>query len=244
VSQTRTPLHSTDRRSGELCQRIQADGDRDAMAELVSLHVGLVTSIVKRFCRDWDGAIHEDLHSEGVIGLMTAAQSYDPNRTAFATYATHCVRRNVQEAWHNRLLVYVPRWAWSNTVRGKSVVESVRRDVFRAHTAIPKGHTSSEYDAPTGVQHDGELDSLADTSHNPHDHVEEIEYRSSIIDACLSAIPADDRDLIERRYGLNGYTPHTLQQLGGVLGVSKEYTRQREAAALERARKAMRRAIA
>lgn len=76
-----------------------AQGDRDARNILVECNLRLVQKICMRyFVRD-NAVTFEDLFQEGVIGLMSAADRFDPTRgLKFSTYATYRVRHAVRKA--------------------------------------------------------------------------------------------------------------------------------------------------
>ena len=59
-------------------------------------HIGLVISIAKRFMSS--GIALEDLVGEGMVGLMKAIKKYDPEKSAFSTYATFWIEREIRRA--------------------------------------------------------------------------------------------------------------------------------------------------
>jgi RNA polymerase sigma-32 factor len=74
-----------------LARRWRTLEDADALARLVSAHLGLVIRIAMEFRHS--GPAMEDLIQEGNLGLTIAARRFDPNRaTRLATYATYWIR--------------------------------------------------------------------------------------------------------------------------------------------------------
>lgn len=82
----------------ELGRRIQ-QGDSDALAALVEGNVRLVHKIACKFFSDDPATAYDDLVQAGMIGLLTAARKYDPERGLhFSTYAVWWIRQAVSRA--------------------------------------------------------------------------------------------------------------------------------------------------
>ena len=82
---------------------------------------------------------------------------------------------------------------------------------------------------------------------NVGDYVEDKSYRSpevqtknnalkGSVDELLSTLPEREKKIISCRFGINGETPRTLEQLGEIMGYSKERIRQLEDSALSKIR--------
>src|SRR5215208_3198055 len=81
----------------DLSKRAKA-GDKKARQRLIEKNLRLVVSVAKKY-RGYYGLPFEDLIQEGNIGLMKAAEKFDPDRGwRFSTYATWWVRQAVQRA--------------------------------------------------------------------------------------------------------------------------------------------------
>lgn len=82
-------------REAELARRIK-EGDTDARDELVTANIKFVVSMAKRF-RNY-GVQFSDLIADGNIGLMKAAEKFDPEcGTRFITYAAWWIRDSIQQ---------------------------------------------------------------------------------------------------------------------------------------------------
>src|SRR3974390_2800822 len=80
----------------ELAARVLA-GDLEARDKLVRANLRLVVSIARKYIGK--GLPLEDLISDGNLGLIRAAEGYDPNMgTRFATYATYWIRQSIRRA--------------------------------------------------------------------------------------------------------------------------------------------------
>lgn len=81
-----------------LGRRIQS-GDKGAFEELVEHNLRLVHKIARKFYADDPAMTYDDLVQIGMLGLLTAARRYDPERgNRFATYATWWIRQHIQRA--------------------------------------------------------------------------------------------------------------------------------------------------
>jgi RNA polymerase primary sigma factor len=92
------------------------DAERAARNELALANLPLVPYWAKRFTRRLGRKVDfDDLVQEGRIGLLRAAELYDPSRgVAFSTYASHWIKQRMGRAFDKGDLVRVPdhQWAW------------------------------------------------------------------------------------------------------------------------------------
>ncbi len=96
---TRTPL-LTAADEFRLAIRVR-DGDWNAKMKMIEANMRLVVSIAKTYLAS--GIPLEDLIQEGSIGLMTAAERFDPDRGyRFSTYATQWIRQSIGRAVDNK----------------------------------------------------------------------------------------------------------------------------------------------
>jgi RNA polymerase sigma factor (sigma-70 family) len=80
---------------------VQSGTERDikrATEELMTYNQRLISIIAKRF--KGRGCTHEDMMTDGMLGLHHAIQRYDPNKGyRFSTYATNWIRSRSRESW-------------------------------------------------------------------------------------------------------------------------------------------------
>lgn len=96
---TQAPL-LTPQQEEELTLRVRS-GDQSARQKLIESNMRLVINIAKSY-RNKSVPL-EDLIQEGAIGLMQAAERFDPSRGfRFSTYATHWVRQAIGRAIDNK----------------------------------------------------------------------------------------------------------------------------------------------
>ena len=248
----------------ELATKWRNEGDDRAMHELVMAYARIVVSAASRY--RYYGLSNGDLIQEGNIGLMQAAKRFDPDRgVRFSTYAAWWIRASIQDhILRNWSIVRT-----GTTAAHKSLFFKLRRLRARIGEADggPLSHEGRQKIAETigvtvadvtvmeqrlsGV--DGSLnaavsqeseseaqDFLADVRPNPEQVVIELhdgEVLSRWLNDALSELSPRERLIImKRRLQDDGAT---LEQLGGVLGVSKERVRQLEHRALKKLKKSL-----
>ena len=248
----------------ELATKWRDEGDDRAMHELVMAYARIVVSAASRY--RYYGLSNGDLIQEGNIGLMQAVKRFDPDRgVRFSTYAAWWIRASIQDhILRNWSIVRT-----GTTAAHKSLFFKLRRLRARIGEADggPLSHEGRQKIAETiGVTvadvtvmeqrlsgADGSLnaavsqeseseaqDFLADDRPNPEQVVIELhdgEVLSRWLNDALSELSSRERLIImKRRLQDDGAT---LEQLGGVLGVSKERVRQLEHRALKKLKKSL-----
>lgn len=166
--------------------------------ELIMHNTRLVASRVSRF--DGRGVDADDLEQEGMIGLIKAADKFDPaGGTRFSTLATMWIdgemRRAVQKAQQVRLPIYVQKEG------GDDVVAPSFREAG----------TSGEV---------GVLDPEDRNSLSPEEETELNRWREHVRDR-LHLLTPRERDVLTGVYGLDGQAPRTVTVLAQEHGVSR-----------------------
>ena len=245
-----------------LATRWKSLGDEKALHELIRSYTRLVISMAAKFKHY--GLPMGDLIQEGNLGLMQAANKFDPERDVrFSTYATWWVRASIQD--------YILR-NWSivrtgTTAAHKSLFFNLRRlrakiegaenengltmdgrekiaktlgvrvkDVEDMEGRMARGDQS--LNAMISDEGEEEVGSfLADTRPNPEDVVigmKDSQTRSKWLNDALKKLSEREQHIIRERH--MQYETVTLEDLGKKLGVSKERVRQLESRALEKLR--------
>lgn len=236
-----------------LARRIE-NGDRIAKDSLVNSNLRLVTSIAQRY--QGRGLPMEDLMQEGVIGLIRAAEKFNWRRGfRFSTYATHWIRQTIMRAIANsgrsiRLPAYVVDTIGRLTrIRGE-LENTLGRAPTRGELAQAAGMQEDQLiellqsmvepaslEAPLGDEGERSLAEIipADEHQSPSARVFRHAVQEEVARALKSLSPRE-QEVLRLRFGLNGHEPHTLEQIGKALHMTRERARQLELQSLEKLR--------
>ncbi len=233
-----------------------ARGDEEARRKLSESNLRLVVSLAKRYTGR--GVPLMDLIQEGNMGLMRAAQKYDYTKeNRFSTYASWWIKEAMQRAIDQQSReIRVPVHVAENMKRvqktGRELQQSLGRDVTPKEIAEKLGDKTEEevknilnylqspVSLETPVGDDGE-NSLGDmvedrTEPTPEEAMNALVQQEEVKEL-LETLSDRERQVIRLRYGLDEEKPHTLEEIGEILGVTRERVRQIEARALEKLRK-------
>ena len=249
---SKTPL-LTGQQEIEVARRVLA-GDADAMHELIKRNLRFVISVAKKYQNR--GLSLSDLIGEGNVGLLTAARKFDPDQgVKFISYAVWWIRQSILAALarHGRS-VRVPLNRTADLSRIVRSAETLRRDLQREPTpeeiAKATGLAVDVVQAlatlnSSDVRLDGPLDQETDRSLMDRFVVdEESDPEAQMMERllteqialALSSLPPRDAKVLQLYFGLNDGREHTLEEIGGMLGVTRERVRQLRDRALKRLR--------
>ena len=229
-------------------------GDAEARRQMIEANLRLVVAVARGYVGR--GIPLLDLIEEGNLGLMRAVDKFDPDRRLrFSTYAVWWIRQSVQHAvMHQGRTVRVPvhvlrefaqvlrarRQLLMQTGRAPTIDELAQaigkpaRDI--AELFCVNEHISS-LDAPRTDGDDRAMIEQLVVEHDvspPHAAAEETPGR---IEALIARLPPRQREVLERRYGLNDRGAQTLAEIAADFGLTRERVRQIQSEALVRLRK-------
>ncbi len=198
--------------------RIRTHGDEFAVTRLVEANLRFVVSYAKRY-RGF-GVSFLDLIHEGNIGLIEAARRFDPSRNVkFITYAVWWVRESMMHvlAEQTRAFSFPPKLfaALHNGGEDVSLSDPVSRPDGGAREL---GDVLAQDAVPVEDEmiHQSDLDELADALHD---------------------LDGRELEVVRLRFGLEDDEPHTLQEIGDRMHLTRERVRQIEARAKDKLRR-------
>lgn len=228
-------------------------GDESAKSRLVECNLRLVMSITRHYTRA--GVPLLDLIQEGNLGLIRAVEKFDYTLGyKLSTYATWWIRQAISRALAEqgrtiRLPVHVADQVRSVTRARRVLGQKLNRDPSVKEIAVEAELTPKKVEALLSLVQDyvsldspvGDGDSLmSDMIEDENAREPEVEtsetFRSSELSAALLRLNPRQQRVLTARFGLDGTLPKTLEEVGVLLGITRERVRQLETRALRELR--------
>jgi RNA polymerase primary sigma factor len=236
-----------------LARRVQR-GDQDAMEELVRRNLRFVVSVAKKYQNR--GLPLIDLIGEGNVGLMTAARKFDPDQgVKFISYAVWWIRQAILASLARQgRTVRVPLNRTADLSRVIRATALLRDKFGREPTpdelsqltgispeivsALSTLNTAEvRLDAAVGKDSDRALIERFAMEELPSTEDQVLDrFRNAELERALSTLPPRDARILRLYFGLEGDREHTLDEIGKLLGVTRERVRQLRDRALRRLR--------
>ena len=196
------PAPLTQEEESELLRRIREDESLKKV--LVERNLRLVVYIAKKF--ESTGINIADLISIGTVGLMKAANTFNPDKNIkLATYASRCIE--------NEILMYIRKT--SGQKKEISIDEPLNVD-WDGNELLLSDILGSDADVVCR-------------------RIEEVEERRMVRES-VAGLEAREREIIELRFGLTGGRERTQKEVADLLGISQSYISRLEKKIMERLR--------
>lgn len=240
----------------ELARRIRK-GDQAARDHMVQANLRLVVNIAKNYTNR--GMSLMDLVAEGNLGLIRAAEGFDPDAgTRFSTYGSWWIRQSIKRGLVSKVkTIRIPAYMVEMVTRFKHVSSQLADDLSREPTieeiadamdlapkrifAIKRAiNTFTSMDNPVGDDSGHTIADLIEDprSREPDSYVLDDQTKDTLYRG-MTAISEREQLVLRLRYGLDEGTPMTLKEIGGRIGLTRERIRQIENEALKKLYEAM-----
>lgn len=232
--------------TGEVPLEVEEKANK-ALDKLVTSNLKLVVKIANGITKNEKDRM--DLIAEGNRGLMRAAETFDPDKGAkFSVYSSFWIKQFISKfIYKNSTIFKLPDKVWSNKYKIAYFVDdyetrygvkpSIKKisqsleitevaviNILDINRKVVNLDTSSLDDNDSSCNE--EIISL-DNGKVPDNHCMSNE-SFELVQEIVSTLPDRERDIIIRRYGLNGQKPETLQVIGKDHNLTQERIRQLE----------------
>ena len=240
------------------CARRARDGHRPSRQRMIESNLRLVIMIARRHLNR--GLPLLDMIEEGNLGLIRAVEKFNPELGyRFSTYATWWIRQSIERSLMNqvstvRLPVHITKALYAQRKKTRALSqrlmhdptvgelaeylnESIERlckmDDYQNRVRVSEVDVNAEHNLPAA-------ESSSNESSGPQASVANDEI-CKVLDRFVGELSERYREVIARRFGLRGHPVATLEEIGQLIGLTRERVRQIQLEALALLRERMNR---
>ncbi len=234
----------------DLARRCAA-GDEEAIRRMVNSNLRLVVSVAREYAGR--GVSLLDLIQEGSIGLLAAARKFDYTMDyRFSTYATKWIRQGVTRCLMNHAQpIRIPLHTAERVRKAEAARNALRQQLerepspeeiaekcgFLREKVVQLLNMTTEVcslDVPTGEGEDGTLGNLLEDAQaaQPYEELVRKELERTM-DHLLGMLSDRQQRILRLHFGMEDGVCYSLEEIGKLLGISKERTRQIERQAMD-----------
>ncbi|HKP94918.1 MAG TPA: RNA polymerase sigma factor RpoD/SigA [Fibrobacteria bacterium] len=240
-----------------LARRIRNE-DREALNQLIKANLKFVVSV----CRNYQnqGLPLSDLINEGNLGLIRAAKRFDETRQfKFISYAVWWVRQSILQALSEQArLIKLPTSRIGKLSRihkaagrleqklgrpatPQEISSALEMEVSSIETSVEMGYTPISLDAPMSRDEETGLLDILPTDHEngPERFMERTQLAQDVSNALQSLRPKEEA-VLKMYFGIEPEIPHSLEDIGNRLNITRERVRQIKEKALSKMKHASR----
>jgi len=231
-----------------------AQADQEAIRTMVNSNLRLVAAMARQYAVR--GIPLLDLMQEGSIGLLTAAKRFDPARDVrFSTYATKWIKQRMSRyVMDHAGLIRIPRHSAEKLRKILAARNQLQQTLEQAPTTrqiAAACHMTEKkvtellallpeiwsLNAAMGEDEDMVLQQLINAqSPEPYEELVRSELKN-VMESLLYKLTERQQQVLRLRFGMDGDPVCSLDEVGRIMGISKEGARQLEQRAMEALRK-------
>ncbi|MCD1147832.1 sigma-70 family RNA polymerase sigma factor [Peptoniphilus sp. KCTC 25270] len=236
----------------------QKNNDMNTLETLIKANERLILKEANKFIRYQTTSMDfDDMYQLGYIGLLKAVERFDLEmENEFSTYATYWIRQSITRGINDSsLLVRIPVHRWDSLAnlrkleyKSEEKFNKVDYDWISKELDLSKEKVMElvmirntfmnnvSLDTPVGIDENTRLgEFIADEDYSVEEIITSMDLRNSL-EEILNILDGRSKDVIIKRFGLNGQEPMTLEEIGEIYNLTRERVRQIESKALKKLR--------